>query len=191
MKKAAQKVQKKRRILGIDPGTNVLGWGIIDCQGQQLKLVEMDVINMKKMNDHFSKLKHIFEECCRIIKKYNPEEMSIEAPFHGKNVQSMLKLGRAQGVALAAGLTNGLDTYEYAPKRIKQSITGNGNSSKEQLAKMLQNTLQLKELPKYFDSTDAVAAAVCHFYKNEKLDGAAKSYTGWSAFLEQNKGRIK
>ena len=132
---------------------------------------------------------HIFQRTVELIDEYHPDEIAIEAPFFGKNVQSMLKLGRAQGVAMAAGLSREVPITEYSPKKIKMAITGNGNASKEQVAKMLQSLLQLKELPKNLDSTDGLAAAVCHFYNAGKVT-AGKSYTGWSAFVKQNEKRV-
>ena len=145
---------------------------------------------MRKFDDHYKKLRHIFERTLSLIDQYHPDELAIEAPFYGKNVQSMLKLGRAQGVAMAAGLSREIPITEYSPKKIKMAITGNGNASKEQVAKMLQSLLNLKELPKNLDSTDGLAAAVCHFYNSGRVQ-IGKSYTGWSAFVKQNKGRIK
>ena len=136
------------------------------------------------------KLKLIFERTVELIDTYKPDHIAIEAPFFGKNVQSMLKLGRAQGVAMAAGLSREIPITEYSPKKIKMAITGNGNASKEQVAKMLQSLLNLKELPKNLDSTDGLAAAVCHFYNSGRVQ-IGKSYTGWSAFVKQNEGRIK
>ena len=150
----------------------------------------MNELQLKKYSDHYLKLKLIFERTVELIDTYNPDEIAIEAPFFGKNVQSMLKLGRAQGVAMAAGLSREIPITEYSPKKIKMAITGNGNASKEQVAKMLQSLLQLKELPKNLDSTDGLAAAVCHFYNAGKVT-AGKSYTGWSAFVKQNENRVK
>ena len=145
---------------------------------------------LKKYDDHYLKLKLIFERTIELIDTYHPDEIAIEAPFFGKNVQSMLKLGRAQGVAMAAGLSREIPITEYAPKKIKMAITGNGNASKEQVARMLQSLLSLKELPKNLDSTDGLAAAVCHFYNRSKVTGS-KSYSGWGAFVKQNESRVK
>jgi crossover junction endodeoxyribonuclease RuvC len=150
----------------------------------------LNELQLKKYSDHYLKLKLIFERTVELIDTYNPDEIAVEAPFFGKNVQSMLKLGRAQGVAMAAGLSREIPITEYSPKKIKMAITGNGNASKEQVAKMLQSLLQLKELPKNLDSTDGLAAAVCHFYNAGKVT-AGKSYTGWSAFVKQNENRVK
>lgn len=185
------KAQKERIILGIDPGTNIMGWGIVKAKGSQLSLVDLGHLNLSKIADPYEKLDEIYRGCVQIIENYAPTEASLEAPFFGKNVQSMLKLGRAQGVAIAACFSQGLSVHEYAPKKIKQSITGNGNSSKEQLARMLQSTLQLKEIPKYLDATDGVAAAVCHYYQRNVGGAKEASYGGWGSFVAANKGRIK
>lgn len=178
-------------ILGVDPGTNVMGYGLIKVEGNELSLIEFSDINFKKHENHYLKLKNIFSELTIIIEKYNPDEIAIESPFFGKNVQSMLKLGRAQGVAMAAGLSREIPITEYSPKKIKMSITGNGNASKEQVAKMLQSTLNLKELPKNLDSTDGLAAAVCHFYNSNNLSAKSKGYSGWTSFVNQNTNRVK
>ena len=145
----------------------------------------MDVLTLKKIENHPLKLKEIFACTISLIEKHKPDELSIEAPFFGKNVQSMLKLGRAQGVAIAAALSKNIPITEYSPKKIKQSITGNGNASKEQVAAMLQNLLQIKNLPKLLDATDGLAAAVCHFFQNTNND-SGKKYSGWKTFLTQN-----
>ena len=155
-----------------------------------MSFLQLNELQLKKYSDHYLKLKLIFERTVELIDTYNPDEIAIEAPFFGKNVQSMLKLGRAQGVAMAAGLSREIPITEYSPKKIKMAITGNGNASKEQVAKMLQSLLQLKDLPKNLDSTDGLAAAVCHFYNAGKVT-AGKSYTGWSAFVKQNENRVK
>lgn len=177
--------------MGIDPGTNILGWGVIKCIGSEITLVEMDVLHLKKLESAYHKLGKILSECIRIIEIYKPTELSIEAPFQGKNVQSMLKLGRAQGVAIAAALSKGVDVYEYAPRKIKQSITGNGNSSKEQLSAMVLNILKLRDAPAYLDSTDGVAAAICHFFQNGSQQAAKpKSGNSWSSFIANNSDRV-
>jgi len=181
---------KERIILGIDPGTTVMGFGIIKVTDKKMEFLQMNELLLKKYSDPFTKLKLIFERTLELIDTYHPDEIAIEAPFFGKNVQSMLKLGRAQGVAMAAGLSRQIPITEYLPKKIKMAITGNGNASKEQVAKMLQNILGLKSLPKNLDSTDGLAAAVCHFY-NENRPAVGKSYTGWSAFVKQNEKRVK
>ena len=177
-------------ILGIDPGTTIMGYGIIHIKNKKISLVTYGVIHLAKLATHPDKLKRIFERVDGLIKEFKPDEMAIEAPFIGKNVQSMLKLGRAQGVCIAASLNLSVPLEEYAPRRIIQAITGKGSASKEQVAKMLQSLLQLKELPKNLDSTDGLAAAVCHFYNSGKIE-IGKNYTGWSAFVKQNEGRVK
>lgn len=176
-------------IMGIDPGTTIMGFGIIKVTGKTMSFVQMNELLLKKYNDPYTKLKHIYDRTISLIDTYHPDEIAIEAPFFGKNVQSMLKLGRAQGVAMAAGLSRQIPITEYFPKKIKMAITGNGNASKEQVAKMLQSILNLKTLPKNLDSTDGLAAAVCHFYNEGKQEGT-KNYTGWSAFVKQNDDRI-
>jgi crossover junction endodeoxyribonuclease RuvC len=177
-------------ILGIDPGTTIMGFGLIRVKDGQMQLVQMHELQLKKYDNHYLKLQQIFERTLGLIEEYHPDQIAIEAPFFGKNVQSMLKLGRAQGVAMAAGLYREVPITEYSPKKIKMAITGNGNASKEQVAKMLQQTLGLKELPKNLDSTDGLAAAVCHFYNSGQIQ-MGKSYSGWSAFVKQNEDRIK
>ncbi|UOB19084.1 crossover junction endodeoxyribonuclease RuvC [Abyssalbus ytuae] len=177
-------------ILGIDPGTTVMGFGLIKVRGKKMEFLQLNELHLKKYNDHYIKLKAIFERTIELIDTYHPDEIAIEAPFFGKNVQSMLKLGRAQGVAMAAGLSREVPIVEYSPKKIKMAITGNGNASKEQVAKMLQSLLDLKVLPKNLDSTDGLAAAVCHFFNAGKKE-TGKNYTGWAAFVKQNEERVK
>tara|TARA_R110002012_G_scaffold52891_5_gene135897 strand:- start:14413 stop:14964 length:552 start_codon:yes stop_codon:yes gene_type:complete len=177
-------------ILGIDPGTTVMGFGIIKVINKQMHFVQMNELMLRKYDDPYVKLKLIFERTIELIDTYHPDEIAIEAPFYGKNVQSMLKLGRAQGVAMAAGLSREVPITEYMPKKIKMAITGNGNASKEQVARMLQSVLKLKSLPKNLDSTDGLAAAVCHFYNEGRVE-VGKSYTGWEAFIKQNPDKIK
>jgi len=176
--------------LGIDPGTTIMGFGLIKVVNKKMELIQLNELTLKKYNDHYVKLKLIFERTIHLIEMYHPDEIAIEAPFFGKNVQSMLKLGRAQGVAMAAGLSREIPITEYSPKKIKMAITGNGNASKEQVAKMLQNLLKIKVLPKNLDATDGLAAAVCHFYNSGKIT-SGKNYTGWSAFVKQNGDRVK
>ncbi|MFT5157755.1 MAG: crossover junction endodeoxyribonuclease RuvC, partial [Bacteroidia bacterium] len=143
-----------RIILGIDPGTNIMGYGVLGCNNKSYELISMGVINLQKYDTHALKLKRIFERCLGLIESYKPDEMALEAPFFSKNVQSMLKLGRAQGVAMAAALYRDIPIFEYAPKRIKQSITGKGTASKEQVAAMLKSLLKFEEIPKNLDATD-------------------------------------
>ena len=177
-------------ILGIDPGTTIMGYGLIHIKGKNMKLMQMGVLHLSKLSSHELKLKRIFERTLAMIDEYKPDELAVEAPFFGKNVQSMLKLGRAQGVAMAAGLYRDIPIFEYSPKKIKKSITGNGNASKEQVAAMLKSLLTIKEMPKHLDATDGLAAAVCHFFqRNVGLKG--KSYTGWKAFVKDNPDRLK
>ena len=176
-------------ILGIDPGTTIMGFGIIETNNKKMNLIELNELKLSKIKDHYLRLKLIFERTIELIDKFNPDEIAIEAPFFGKNVQSMLKLGRAQGVAMAAGLSRQIPVTEYSPKKIKMAITGNGNASKEQVAKMLQGLLKIKELPKNLDSTDGLAAAVCHFY-NSGTVYTEKKYTGWESFIKNNPTKI-
>ncbi len=177
-------------ILGIDPGTTIMGFGIIKVKDRKMNLILMNELNLTKYKDHYLKLKLVFERTISLIEGYNPDEIAIEAPFFGKNIQSMLKLGRAQGVAMAAGLSREIPITEYSPKKIKMAITGNGNASKEQVAKMLQNLLSIEKLPKNLDSTDGLAAAVCHFYNYNNSIGGEK-YSGWASFVKKNQDKIK
>jgi crossover junction endodeoxyribonuclease RuvC len=172
-------------VLGIDPGTAVMGYGLIHIKGTKMELIVMGVLRLEKIEDHALKLQKIFDRVVSLIEEYKPDEMAIEAPFFGKNVQSMLKLGRAQGVAIAGALSRNLPICEYSPKKIKMSITGNGNASKEQVAAMLKTLLNFKVSPEFLDATDGVAAAVCHHFQR-KPAGAKKEYTGWKAFLADN-----
>ncbi|MGA1770726.1 MAG: crossover junction endodeoxyribonuclease RuvC [Flavobacteriaceae bacterium] len=180
--------QTTRIILGIDPGTTIMGFGLIRVCGQQMELMQLHELQLKKYTNHYLKLKHIFQRTIELIDNYHPDEIAIEAPFFGKNVQSMLKLGRAQGVAMAAGLSREVPITEYSPKKIKMAITGNGNASKEQVAKMLQQLLKIKTLPKNLDATDGLAAAVCHFYNSGKVT-TEKTYSGWASFVRQNQDK--
>ncbi len=174
-----------RIILGIDPGTNIMGYGLIHIKGNKMELIVMGVLRLEKVENHPLKLQRIFDRTIALIDEYKPDELAIEAPFFGKNVQSMLKLGRAQGVAIAAALSRNMPIQEYSPKKIKQSITGNGNASKEQVSAMLKSLLNFKETPEFLDATDGLAAAVCHYFQR-KPGSAAKSYSGWKAFLADN-----
>ncbi len=183
-------MSNERIILGIDPGTTIMGFGLIRVTGKTMTFLQLNELQLSKYDDHYVKLKIIFERTIELIDTHHPDEIAIEAPFFGKNVQSMLKLGRAQGVAMAAGLSRQIPITEYEPKKIKMAITGNGNASKEQVAKMLQQLLNLQALPKNLDSTDGLAAAVCHFFNSGKV-AAGKSYTGWDAFVKQNVERVK
>ena len=178
-------------ILGLDPGTNVMGYGLIQVKGTKLSVISTGVIHLQKLENHELKLKRIFEKVRFLVDEYLPDEVAIEAPFFGKNVQSMLKLGRAQGVAMAAVLIRDLPITEYAPRKIKQAVTGNGNASKEQVAAMLQSILKFTELPKYLDATDSLAAALCHYYQEKNVGGAKKSYSSWESFVKNNPKRAK
>lgn len=179
-------------ILGIDPGTVVMGYGLIKISGSTIKLVEMGVLKPGKVDDPYKKLQLIYNTVSGIIIKYKPDVFAIEAPFFGKNVQSMLKLGRAQGVAIAAAMRHDLEVTEYSPKKVKQSITGNGNANKEQVLKMLQRLLQFEDNPTYLDASDALAVAVCHYFQEKTIVGSTSGKTkGWEDFLKKNPERIK
>jgi crossover junction endodeoxyribonuclease RuvC len=179
-------------ILGIDPGTVVMGYALIDASTSKPRLLVMDALKLSATKDAYEKLETIHLTVCNLIQKFNPNTFAIEAPFFGKNVQSMLKLGRAQGVAIAAAIQAGLPVTEYSPKKIKQSITGNGNADKEQVWKMLQSVLSLEEKPQYFDATDALAVALCHHYQsNSVLGSQPKGVKGWAEFIRNNPGKIK
>ncbi len=183
-------MDKERIIFGIDPGTNIMGYGLILNRGKKIELIKMGILKLSAYKDHNVKLKKIFDVTLGIIDEYNPDELAIEAQFFGKNVQSMLKLGRAQGVAIAAGLYRSVPIFEYSPRKIKQSITGKGGASKEQVAAMLNNLLVIKEAPESLDATDGLAVAVCHFFqKNIQTEG--KNYSGWKSFISNNPDRIK
>jgi crossover junction endodeoxyribonuclease RuvC len=177
-------------ILGIDPGTVIMGFSIISVENNKVTLLEMNVEKMAKLPDQNAKLKRIFECTMEIIDQYNPDVLAIEAPFFGKNPQSMLKLGRAQGVVIAASLSRNLEVFEYSPRKIKQSITGKGAASKEQVAAMLKNMGIYTVDSKYFDATDALAVAVCHQLQN-KISIPGKKYTGWDSFITENSNRVK
>jgi crossover junction endodeoxyribonuclease RuvC len=184
-----QSTTPERVILGIDPGTTIMGYGVIVTKGKKMSLVDLNVLNLTKIENHPLKLKKIFETLLELIEKYQPDELAIEAPFFGKNVQSMLKLGRAQGVAMAAALYRDIPIFEYLPKKIKQSVTGNGNASKEQVAAMMEHLLEFKFSGK-LDATDGLAAAVCHFLQGDGTGSKTKA-KDWSSFLEANPNRIK
>ena len=186
---------KERIILGLDPGTSVMGYGVILVRKPKIDLLQFGVIQLNKYESHELRLKKIFERVLSLIDDFHPDEVALEAPFFGKNVQSMLKLGRAQGVAMSAALSREIPIVEYAPKRVKQSVTGNGNASKEQVASMLQKLLPIKVLPHYLDATDALGAAMCHHFQYNRQSVSTKSgitvqkFTGWKAFLVENPER--
>ena len=178
-------------ILGIDPGTLIMGYGIIEVNGQTVTMIVMEVLKLSGKKGNPERLQMIHQKVEELIKIYKPNEFAIEAPFFGKNVQSMLKLGRAQGVAIAAAMSAGLSVTEYSPKKVKQSITGNGNADKTQVWKMLKQLLVLKEQPHYFDATDALAVAVCHhFQMNSVIGNTVKGLKGWEDFIKKNPGRL-
>jgi crossover junction endodeoxyribonuclease RuvC len=190
-------MEAEKIILGVDPGTMVMGYGLVRQKGKELSIIRMGVLKLNKLENQALKLKTIFERMLEIVEEYKPDEMAIEAPFFGKNVQSMLKLGRAQGVAMAAALYRDIPIFEYAPRTIKQTITGNGNASKEQVSKMLQAMLKFEEMPKYLDATDALAAAVCHYLDRGKDVNYTKpkhshksASSQWAQFVQQNPDRL-
>jgi len=181
----------QKRLMGVDPGTNFLGVAVVDMEGNDYKLIHVDTLNLKSLPDQQSKLKEIFLQLQELIETYLPSSLAIEAPFYGKNVQSMLKLGRAQGVAMAAGITMGLDIHEYAPKKIKQAITGNGNASKEQVSAMVENLLKVKINQKDYDASDAIATAICHGFQLSNVVSSKTDYKDWSSFVKENARRVK
>jgi len=191
-------METEKIILGVDPGTVVMGYGLVHQKGKELSIIRMGVLKLNKLQDQATRLKTIFERMLEIVEEYKPDEMAIEAPFFGKNVQSMLKLGRAQGVAMAAALYRDIPIFEYAPRTIKQTITGNGSASKEQVSKMLQAMLRFEEMPKYLDATDALAAAVCHYLDRGKDVNYTKpkhsrksASSQWAQFVQENPDRLK
>jgi crossover junction endodeoxyribonuclease RuvC len=184
-------------ILGIDPGTLVMGHGLIAISGNSMQLIEMNVLKLSAKQDNYERLQSIHAQVEFLVKKYKPDDFAIEAPFFGKNVQSMLKLGRAQGVAIAAAMSAGLQVTEYSPRKIKQSITGNGNADKEQVWKMLQHILSLKDKPTHWDATDALAVAICHHFQAKhpvtnttSSKSAPKKKTTWKQFADNFPSRV-
>lgn len=186
-------MNSEKIILGIDPGTNVMGYGLLKVTGNKAQMMAMGVIDMRKQSDPYLRLGYIFERVTGLIAEFLPDEMAIEAPFFGKNVQSMLKLGRAQGVAIAAAIHRDIPIHEYAPLKIKMAITGNGATSKEQVAGMLKRLLMLKEddMPQFMDATDALGAAYCHFLQASRPESTARHYSSWKDFAQKNEKRIK
>lgn len=182
--------KEKYKILGIDPGTNILGYAIIEVDGNALKIVTFGVVKLKNEKDHQTKLKEIFLQLQEVVETYQPKHLAIEAPFYAKNPQSLLKLGRAQGVAIAAGITMGLEITEYMPKKIKLAVTGNGNASKEQVAAMLEHILKVKITTEYLDATDALAVAYCHYNQGIGSSSQIKKFSSWAAFAEKNQDRV-
>ncbi|MDA3928412.1 MAG: crossover junction endodeoxyribonuclease RuvC [Prolixibacteraceae bacterium] len=183
-------MKDSRIILGIDPGTNVMGYGLLKVENKKTTVITMGAITTVKLSTHYDKLKYIFTRVLAVVDEYKPDEVALEAPFFGKNVQSMLKLGRAQGVAMAAALYRDLPIFEYAPLKVKQAITGMGRASKEQVAYFLQKMYGLTDLPKDLDATDALAVAFCHYLQSGKIK-QEKAYSGWGDFIKKNPGRIK
>ncbi len=182
-------MNKQKTILGVDPGTNIMGYGLISCTGNQVSLINTGVLKLTGLPNHALKLKRIFERTLALIDEYHPDELAIESPFYGKNIQSMLKLGRAQGVVMASALYRDIPITEYTPRKIKQSITGRGSASKEQVASMLATLLKLTKQPEYLDETDGLAVAVCHFFQRGSSDDD-KKYGSWKSFLSDNPGRV-
>ena len=183
-------MQTDKIILGIDPGTTIMGYGLLHIKENKMELIQMGVLHLSKLGSHELKLKRIFERTLQLVDEYKPDELAVEAPFFGKNVQSMLKLGRAQGVAMSAALYRDVPIFEYAPKKIKMAITGKGTASKEQVAAMLKSLLNIKEMPRHLDATDGLAAAVCHYFQRNP-SGTGKKYTGWGSFLKDNPDKLK
>lgn len=194
-----KKAVKEKIILGLDPGTTVMGYGVILVSGSKLTLLQFGVIHLSKYETHELKLKKIFDRVLSLVDEFTPDEVALEAPFFGKNVQSMLKLGRAQGVAMSAALYREVPITEYAPKKVKQSVTGNGNASKEQVAKMLMQLFSIKEMPKLLDASDALGVAVCHFFQTKNNISSKTGTTSrvkgpsnsWESFVKDNPARLK
>lgn len=184
-----QHLKEGRIILGIDPGTTVMGYGLICERGRKPELLDLGILELGKIKDHFIRLRRIFEFTIQLIDRFHPDELAIEAPFYGKNIQSMLKLGRAQGVAISAALSRDLPIFEYAPRKIKMAITGQGNASKEQVASLLERLLVIKEMPVKLDATDGLAVAMCHYYQ-KVLPVSETSYRSWNDFIAKNPGRL-
>lgn len=182
---------KEKIILGIDPGTNLLGFGIIRVTGRKAEYIDMGVLDLRKDKDPYDKLKAIYDCITEVCKNYQPDEMALESPFYGKNAQVILKLGRAQGAAMMAGLQYGIKVYEYAPRKAKEAIVGNGAASKEQVEIMLEKTLGVKLDARHLDATDALAIAMCHFYQSTNPLASISSSQGWESFIKNNPDRIK
>ena len=176
-------------ILGIDPGSNIMGYGIIHIKDKHIELLKMGVLKLSNKDSQLLRMKQIFDFTLELIETYLPDVMAIEAPFFGKNVQSMLKLGRAQGTAIAVALHKNIPVFEYSPKKVKQSITGKGSASKEQMAAMLYRLVDIKETPQYLDATDALGIAVCHHFQSNSINSCSK-YNGWESFITKNADRI-
>lgn len=181
---------KPIKILGIDPGTNVMGYGLIEVINNKPNILQVGVIKTNGFTDHYQKLRHIFDRTNTLMNELNPDELAIESPFYGKDIQAMLKLGRAQGVVMGLALSREIPVFEYAPLKVKQSITGMGRAAKEQVAFFLKNMFKLTELPKELDATDAIAVAVCHYLqmKNPMVKSGIKD---WGDFIKKNPDRVK
>ncbi len=177
--------------MGVDPGTNLLGYGVIEVSGVRIRVVTLGVLKLANYGDPYTKLQKIFEKILGLIDNYHPDHFAIEAPFYGNNVQSMLKLGRAQGVCMAAALYRSVPVFEYSPRRVKQSITGRGSASKEQVSGMLHNLLQFDAGTCSLDATDALAVALCHYYSGGEHHGKRSAYKDWEAYIKNNPGKIK
>ncbi|MBK6339198.1 MAG: crossover junction endodeoxyribonuclease RuvC [Bacteroidetes bacterium] len=181
---------QKNIILGIDPGSNVTGYGVILSSRTSLELLHIGSLHLDKYEDSFQRMEIIFKKVSTLIDTYQPIALAIEAPFFAKNVQSMLKLGRAQGMAIAAALNKGVDIFEYSPKKVKQSVTGNGNAAKEQVAAMLGHILKTDALPKQLDATDGLAVAICHHFCQYSVASSGKKYNSWNAFISDNPKKV-
>ena len=188
-------MEYERIILGIDPGTTIMGYGLLGINGKKATMLSMGYIDLTKLNDHYSKLKHIYDRVEAIVKNYKPTEMAIESPFMGENAQSALKLGRAQGTAMIVALNYKIPIYEYAPTKIKMAITGNGSAGKQQISKLLQHIFKIETMPSKFDASDGLAAAYCHFLQpaiDTGKPGQKKKKSGsWKDFISQNPNRIR
>lgn len=184
-------VGAQRIVMGIDPGTNILGYGVILIDSRRVQFVDMGVIDLRKEKDHFLKLNRIFKEVGQLIERYSPDDLAIEAPFYGKNPQVMLKLGRAQGVAISAALTRQIPVFEYAPRKVKMAITGRGDASKEQVKMLVEKTLKTTLDIKFLDASDALAIALCHFYQLTSPLTDTSASTNWKAFVEAHPQRVK
>ncbi|RTL50511.1 MAG: crossover junction endodeoxyribonuclease RuvC [Sphingobacteriales bacterium] len=185
-------MHKKNIILGIDPGSQLMGYALLAVQNNQPALITMDILSLTKYDDIYERLEKIHTKICSLISTYKPHSFAIEAPFFGKNIQSMLKLGRAQGVAIAAAMQYKIPVTEYSPKKVKQSITGNGNADKEQVWKMLQQILHIETKPKYFDASDALSVALCHYYQTNSILGQTqKGFKNWADYIQQQEKKKK
>ncbi len=182
-------MKEGRIILGIDPGTTVMGYGLICDHARKPELITLGVFELGKIKDHFIRLREIFENTIQLIDRYHPDELAIESPFYGKNIQSMLKLGRAQGVAISAALSRDLPIFEYAPRKIKMAITGEGGASKEQVATMLEKLLEIRDMPTKLDATDGLAVALCHYFQKE-FPSSEVTYKNWGDFIRKNPGKL-